>query len=216
MTMGIFSIIGIILFLYLVWRNLKEDYKSEYLISYTWLALLGFFVGGRLTFGLINWGVWNESIWNWFNFWQFKGLNLIGGYLFLVLTTFLVSKYRNWKMWSFAEDSVNFFIVFIFFLLTDELISSKFNFKNILFLVILLIGFVLALWLKGKYRSFVWYKSGKKGFVFFAVNFLVFLLLSFVSLLFREQLIFSYLYLGGSLLSLIGLFILGDIWIIKR
>lgn len=214
--MMIFSIIGTILFLYLVWRNLKDDYKSENLISYTWLALLGFFVGGRLIFGLLNWGVWNDSIWNWLNFLKYKGINLIGGYLFLLMITYFVTKFRNWKMWSFAEDNIKFFLVFGFFLLPDELINSKFDLKIILLLVVILIGFISTFWLKGKYRSFVWYKSGKKGFVFFTVNFLVLLLLSLVSVLFKERILFSYLYLGGSLLSLMGLFILGDIWMIKK
>lgn len=214
--MEIFSIIGTVLFLYLIWRNLKDDYKSEDLISYSWLALLGFFVGGRLIFGLLNWGIWNDSIWNWFSFLKYKGSNLMGGYLFLLITTFLVTKYRGWKMWSFAEDGIKIFLVFGFFLLIDELISSKFSLEIILTLVVLLLGFVLAIWLQGKYRSFVWYKSGKKGFNFFAINFLVLLLLSFISIFFKERTFFSYFYLNGSLLSLVGLFILGDIWMIKK
>lgn len=214
--MGILTAIGIILFLYLNWRNLRDNYKQEELVSYSWLALISFFLGGRLFYGLLNWGIWNSEISNWFTFWNNKGFDLIGGYIFLLLISYFVAGYRDWKVWSLGEDSISNFLILVFFILIDRGIGSKFDLRDLLNLAVTGLVFGVSLYLKRKYRSFFWYKSGKKGFAFLSANFLALLLLSFVSILFKDNQIYSYLFLGGSLLSLIGLFILGDVWTIKK
>jgi hypothetical protein len=214
--MEIISIVGIILFLYLMWRNLRDDYKAEELISFSWMSVFVFFAGGRLAYGLFNWGIWNNEALSWFTFWSNKGMDIVGGYIFLLIVMYFVAKFNDWKVWSLAEDGIGNFLILVFFLLTNELIFGKFSLRIALNLIILLIAFLLSSWLRKKYRSFVWYKSGKKGFIFCFVNFFVLLLLSLVSIWFKDRAIYSYLYLGGSLLSLVELFILGDIWIIKK
>ena len=60
-------VVGMILFLYLTWRNLREDYKEGVLVSFSWLALLAMVLGGRLLYGLLNWGVWNDNWMDWIN-----------------------------------------------------------------------------------------------------------------------------------------------------
>ena len=77
---------------------------------------------------------------------------------------------------------------------------------------VLIVGYVLALTIVKKYRSMVWYKSGKKGFVFFFVNGIVWLLISGVSYYFQEP--WWILAISGalSLISWCGLFILGEVF----
>jgi len=56
--------------------------------------------------------------------------------------------------------------------------------------------------LKKRYRSLTWYKSGKKGFLFFWFLFCFWLILAILSK--------TWWFLGLSLLFGLGLFILGD------
>jgi prolipoprotein diacylglyceryltransferase len=101
--LGIIRIIGVVLFVYLTWRNLRENYEEERVVTYSWLALLGFFIGGRITYGLVNFGVWNDSWLSWFSVWDKPGMNYIGGFLTLVLVGFIFAKVNNWKVIPFLE-----------------------------------------------------------------------------------------------------------------
>lgn len=201
MDFGILKIIGIIVFLYLTWRNLRDNYKEGELIVYGWLTILSFFVGGRLVYGLINWGIWNNSWTEWFSFINKPGISYGGGYLAAIISTYFLSKHYGWKLWSLVEDVVPGFIIFSLFLLVP----------NWLYFGILLISLIISLLLKKKYRSFVWYKSGKKGFVFFLANFVAWFLLGLLSIWFKDGWFHPISYLAISLIFLIGLGILGEV-----
>ena len=211
MSFGILSVVGMVLFLYLVWRNLKENYQEELLISYSWVALVFFWVGGRVWYGLENWGIWNESWMNWFNILGYPGLNFVGGYLGFLVVSYLVCKNNSWKFWPFLEDIGGNIGILVLFLMLNDLVSLKFNLSLVLEAAAIVVSLVLFEILKGKYRSFVWYRSGKKGFVFFAVNFIFWLLLGILSFVFKLGQVQAYLSLAVGLISLLGLFILGEV-----
>ncbi|MDD4027105.1 MAG: hypothetical protein PHO75_02840 [Candidatus Shapirobacteria bacterium] len=209
MNLGILRIIGILLFVYLTWRNLRDNYEEDKIVTYSWISLLGFFVGGRITYGLINFGIWNDSWLSWFSVWNKPGMDYVGGFLSLILVNFIFSKLNNWKFIPFCEDILINVLLLIVFLMGDEFLRTKFDLKvgGYLLLLILLMFFVnLA---KKKYRSLVWYKSGKKGFAFFATGFISFLILGILGIVFKVNLIYSILYWIISLISLVGLGILG-------
>ena len=63
----------------------------------------------------------------------------------------------------------------------------------------------------GKYRSFVWYKSGKKGFLFFWANGVFWLAYLLSIFLFNEGSSVWYFALILVLISVGGLFILGEV-----
>jgi hypothetical protein len=212
MSLGIIRSLGTILFVYLIWRNLRENYKENDLISYSWMALISFLLGGRLLFGLINWGVWNNSWIDWVSLWSKPGMSYLGAYLFVFGATWLIAKSRDWKIWSFMEDSLVIFLIFFEFLMLDEFVRSSFNLIPGIYSLIILITLIISIFIKNKYRSFVWYKSGKKGFTFFFSNFLLCLMLTIMSFWLKFNLIYSFLYLIGSLIYLVGLFILGEVF----
>jgi hypothetical protein len=211
MSLGILRVIGIIVFLYLVWRNLRDDYDNQKLISYSWMALLGFLVVGRLAFGLIHWGIWNNNFADWISVWSKPGMSYIGGYLGLVLMTWINCKRNQYKFFAFLEDVLKPTLVLSWFLLADEYWQSKFDIKVLIYMAMLVVIYFISGFLKKKYRSFVWYKSGKKGFVLLSVNFLFFLMLTVDLILFKENLVNVILASLISLISGIGLFILGDV-----
>jgi hypothetical protein len=212
MNLGILRILGIILFAYLTWRNLKDSYEEDKVVTYSWVALLGFFIGGRITYGLVNFGVWNDSWLSWFSVWNKPGMDYIGGFLSLMLVNFIFSKINSWKFISFCEDGLTSSLWLFLFLIGDEFVRTKFDLKIGIYLLFLVLMMFLVNLFKKKYRAIVWYKSGKKGFAFWATMFLSFLILGFLGVYFKVNLAYSILYWVISLISLVGLCILGEVF----
>ena len=155
----ILGIVGVIGYLYISWRTLRENYQEEDIIAFSWVSLLLFLIGGKISFGLFNWGVWGGEITPWLEFWKLSQINVAGAYFLLSLFTFLIAKDKNWKVWAFFEDS----LLSVVFLLVVLLVILK----SWMLLISLLGAVILTIPMKGKYRSLVWYKSGRKGFLFF-------------------------------------------------
>ncbi|MBU4209810.1 hypothetical protein KKC08_05695 [Patescibacteria group bacterium] len=204
------KIIIMFLFLYLVWRNLKDDYDEMKIVEFSWLCVLFFFFGGRMFYGFLNWGVWNESILDWFSFIKNPGFSYIGSYFFVLLGVFVFCWRVGWKVWNVLED-ITPTVIFCFFLFLLVNCIFGFNKEEFYYLLILLLTFMLTLFWGSKYRSFYWYKSGKKGFLFLFSNMLTSLLFLFLVILglFPSKLLI--LGLVFFLISLLGLFILGDV-----
>jgi len=211
MSLGIVRIIGIVIFLYLLWRNLRESYDDQKIIGYSWLALLGFLIFGRLGYGLINWGIWNNDLIDWISVWQKPGMSYMSGYIGLILITWLYAKQQQWKFLNFMEDLVKPFLALVGLMMIDEWTRSKFSWQILIYILMLILVYILVNCLDGRYRSFVWYKSGKKGFVLLSSNFLFFLVLVFVFGVFGDNLANLILASVISLISVVGLFILGGI-----
>ena len=170
----------------MTWRNLKEDYVDKKLIAYSWLAVLAFLVGGRISYGLINWGIWNDSFWSWWAFWQKGGFDYYGAMVSMGLTTWWYCMKNDWKVWTFFEDMALALYIFMAVLMLSDFIKSISEIKYLVYFAVAVIGVIIIKLVSKKYRSFVWYRSGKKGFVFLFVNIIVAILLLGVGLLFRN------------------------------
>ena len=212
MNLGILRIIGIILFAYLTWRNLRYSYEEDKVVTYSWVVLLTFFVGGRIAYGLVNFGIWNDSWLNWFSVWNKPGMDYVGGFLALILANFIFSRMNGWKFIPFCEDTLTNSLFLLVFLMGDEFLRTKFDLRVGFYLLFLVLMMFLMAFFKKKYRSWVWYKSGKKGFAFLATAFISFLILGFLGLYFKVALFYSILYWVISLISLVGLCILGEVF----
>ena len=212
MNLGIVRVLGIILFVYLTWRNLKDSYDEEKIVNYSWIALLVFFVIGRITYGLVNFGVWNDNWMSWFAVWDKPGMNYIGGFLALMLFNFIFSRINSWKFVPFCEDGLVNTLIFLTFLIADEFMRSSFDLKIGVYLLSSILMIFLAKLAKKKYRSLVWYKSGKKGFAFLVTYLSAFLMLGFLGIVFKANIIYSILYWTTSLIFLVGLCILGEVF----
>ncbi|HPT66278.1 MAG TPA: hypothetical protein PK257_03155 [Candidatus Woesebacteria bacterium] len=212
MNLGIFRIVGIILFAYLTWRNLRNSYEEDKIVTYSWVALLAFFIGGRITYGLVNFGVWNDSWLSWLSVWDKPGMDYVGGFLSLILVNFIFSKVNSWKFIPFCEDGLINSLFLFLFLLVDEFLRSRFDLKVGIYLLFIILMVFLVNLAKRKYRSLVWYKSGKKGFAFLATGFIGFLILGFLGLYLKVNLIYLILYWVISLISAVGLCILGEVF----
>lgn len=211
MMLAILRVVAVLVFVYLTWRNLRDNYQEDVLVSYSWLSLIIFLVVARIAFGLINFGVWNDSWTSWLAVWNKPGMDYISGFLGLTLFSLGFAKLNNLKVWPFAEDIIVNILIFLSILMLDEFFRNKFSLETGIFFIFLVLMTFFAKFIKDKYRSLVWYKSGKKGFGFFATGVLGFLLLSILGILFKFSLwviIFEFIL---SLVSFLGILILGDI-----
>ncbi|PIU73772.1 hypothetical protein COS78_00530 [Candidatus Shapirobacteria bacterium CG06_land_8_20_14_3_00_40_12] len=164
--------VGLLVYLYLTWRVLRNNYKEEDVAAFGWISLLTYLLGSRLAYGFVYWGVWAENPIKWLEFWKMGESNVIGGYLFWISMVWLVATDRGWKFFSLAEDNLWLLLWLngVYFTVSEKWLPVL-----LLFLVAL-----ISRWLKGRYRSFVWYKSGRKGFLYLTANIIIFLGMSLI------------------------------------
>jgi hypothetical protein len=186
--------LGLIGYLYLSWRTLRNNYQEEDIVAFSWVALLLFLVGGRISYGLINWGIWVDNPSAWLEFWKMDQISLIGASGLWMAFALLITKDKGWKIWPFFEDSL---VSVIFLLMISALILMNWSVVLALFW-----AGVLTVPMKKKYRSLQWYKSGRKGFLFFWFLICFWLIFALVS---RQWWMGSF-----SLLFIAGLFMLGN------
>lgn len=208
----ILKILGVVVFLYLTWRRLGEDYNEEKLTAFSWTGLLAFLLGSRLAYGLVNWGVWNDSWLDWLAFFNKAGMLYGGGYVGFLLMAWWVSWRNGWKYWALLEDNVVGFLILIIFLLLGQVLMSGVDGGMLRLAGVALAGLIFSLAVWGKYRSFVWYKSGRKGFVFFGANFVFWASRGLLSFLFDGEGKGLVLNMILALIFVVGLFILGEVW----
>lgn len=194
MLTTILGIVGIIGYLYLSWRTLRENYQEEDVVAFSWVAILLFLVGGRVSFGLIHWGIWGNNPGAWLEFWKMGEISLIGASILWVAFAILIIKDKEWKMWPFFEDSLT---SAIWLLLMTSLILENWS------IILSLLGAsLLTIPMRKKYRSLQWFKSGRKGFLFFWFSILFWLVFSVISKIWWLS--------SFSLLFIMGLFMLGN------
>ena len=170
-------------FLYLSWRRMGEGYDEARVVAFSWIALLSFFVGGRLAYGLINWGVWNDSWLSWGAILDKPGMAYSGAYVGFLVGTGIVCLRNEWKYWAFLEDNVFVFLSFLLVWWGSQTMGGRINNNLVMAIVGVGVAWLSSLLMGMKYRSLVWYKSGKKGLLFFwanAVFWLIYLLLMFL------------------------------------
>jgi len=190
----ILEIVGVIGYLYLSWRTLRENYQEEDVVAFSWVAILLFLIGGRVSFGLWHWGIWNNNPAAWLEFWKMGEINLLGASVVWMAFALLITKDKEWKLWSFLEDS----LISTFFLL----MVSGAMLKDWKIMISLAVAGILSLLVGKKYHSFTWYKSGKKGFLFFWFSIIFWLVLGPIYRIYWLS--------AFSLLFATGLFMLGN------
>ena len=157
------------------------------MIAFGWVSLIVFLIGSRIAY------VYNEPK-LWIEFWKMGQSLTIGGYVLWLLLAKLVTMDRGWKYFAFGEDSL---INLAWINLVFWSISGQWK------LIILLGITVLIGWFfRDRYRSLWWYKSGKKGFLFLLVNMVIFTGMAII--------LGNYYYLIMTLLSVVGLAMLGN------
>lgn len=199
-------LIAVVVFVYMAWKELHDDLGSQKVIGFVWLLVLVLILSGR-AFG----GGWSASSpWSILMIWKPMAMNYLVALIVGIIVCALVARKENWKLWSVLEDITTGFLVFQMILYIADILGG-FSYDLLIRTGIVLLAAIWSVKLKKKYRSIVWYKSGKKGFVFFAVSTIVLLLMAVSAFCLKNGTYMPYLYLGASLISGLGLYMLGKL-----
>lgn len=157
------GLLGTIVFLFIFWKRLKEDYSSEIVFKSSFNILLGILVGWGISFKFYPPG--------------FLWLSFLGGVLGLAVSVlrFRVRAYETLEAFVIGVLPWTSFV----FLADSVLNSSLISFIG--FLVTLLVVF-FSYYIDQHYKNFAWYKSGKIGFAGLATLALVFLIRSAIAI----------------------------------
>lgn len=176
------NILGFLVFLFLFWRRLKEDYPAEIVFSSGAIILVS---GAFLRFASV--AAFPQG-WFWgFVFGSFCGL--------------LIAKYKyNLRFYETLEVCIISFLPWLAFIfLADSVMIASWS--SFVGFVVVMCLVLLFLFLDSRYRQFSWYASGRLGFSGLSTLGIFFLLRAAVALAFPSVLSFlqkGEVYLSGS------------------
>ena len=174
------NLVGILLFLFLFWKRLKEDYSSNIVFSFSSFVLLGVLLGFMVSkYFFPHWFFWLEA------FGAFLGFTLG------------IIKYNTRFFETFEALFISFLPWLTLFYLAELIKKPSWAIVAVTLLnfgLILLFDFVSI-----RYKNFSWYKSGRIGLaglltsgVFFLTRAAIALIFpSMVSFLGRSEIILS-------------------------
>ena len=136
---------GVVVFLFVFWKRLKEDYSSNIIFTSGFAVLLGTALGFFLAKVIIP---------NWFFWTSFAG-GILG--MFLMILKFKLKFYEVLESLVLAQMPL---VSLMFF--KDSVEASSLN--SFLAFVASLVLIFFSYWLDLNYKNFPWYKSGRIGF----------------------------------------------------
>lgn len=159
----VFRLAVLFVFVYLAWRKLRVEHQVNDLLLYLWTSMLAFLIGGRLVFGVVNWGLW-ENWWQWIFFWRYPGMIYAGSLFFVAWWTVVFVENKKWKLWHIGEEMMSLMLFLVVGMMLGDYVwggrdPSLLIWSGLIVVAMILDGLVLA-----RYRSLWWYPSGKKGF----------------------------------------------------
>lgn len=173
LTAGL-TFLGVLFYLFFIWKRLKEDYLPSRIFSASFIILAGAAVGIILNYFLIAPLLRSTPIfspngtWFWFAF--------IGAALGLAGVVF---KYKM-RFFETMEAVALGFAFLVFFAFMPSIISL---------VLVVLLG--LFFFLDSRYKRFSWYKSGKVGFSGLALLALFFLIRAFIAMINPDMVSFT-------------------------
>ncbi len=141
----LFGIIGFILFQFIFWKRLKEDYSSELIFSVSFLSSIVWFSSKYLFTRLL------PNYWFWLSF-------TVALLVFVLVVQKLKMRFYE-TLEAFIISVLSYLIVFF---LHDAVVNeSIFSFAHSVFIFAICFLFIF---LDTRYKNFSWYKSGRVGF----------------------------------------------------
>jgi len=150
------AIIGILIFLFIFWKRLKEDYASEIIFQSAVFILVGIAVANLLTLRIST----NSFFWS----------SLVGALLGLSLS---ILRFRI-KFYESLEALIIAGLPWLGLVFLENSVTTQSLSSFLAFLAILIMVFV-SYWLDTHYKGFTWYKSGRIGFAGIATASIIFL-----------------------------------------
>lgn len=187
--MIITHILGILIFLFLLWKTLKDDYQYEKIFS------LGFVVLVSVAVSILVLNFTPHLYWFW-----------IMGTIMTISIALAIKKQRM-KFFEVIEGfAISILPWLSFYFLNDSIQKSSLS-SFLAFWLTLICIFIYFL-LKNYYRTFSWYKSGRVGFAGIS-TLLIFFIVRMISSIFFPYIISfsgkSEIFLSGSTALLLGI-----------
>lgn len=149
--------VGILLFLFIFWRRLKEDFASEIIFRIGFHILLGVGIAVLVSLNFFH------SFFLW--------MALFGGVVGLIFSIYRIKIKFYETFEAFIIASLPWLsVIFLQDSVIHSSLSSFLGFLGILFLLF------VSYYLDANYKNFSWYKSGKIGFSGLTVLCLIFLI----------------------------------------
>jgi hypothetical protein len=177
------NLFGGIIFLFIFWKKLRDDYSSQIIFSTGIYILLGILLGSALAARI-------------FPIWFFWG-GFFGACLGL---GFGILRFKV-KFYETLEASVVALLPAVSLIFIQDSVTNSSLVSFIAFVVCLFLIFIY-LFLEMRYRDFAWYGSGKIGFAGLSTLGLFFLTRSVVAIFFHDVLSFvgrSEIFVSGAL-----------------
>ncbi len=154
---------------FVIWRRIRDEYNDEDIVRLL-LILVFFGLLGAKIFGILGWiaqSGWQQEM----NWWMNSGLDIWGGVMVGMAGMWWYHLDRARGLTGDVEDAIaeGYWWVLVIFALKRGLIGllSR-DWISLVWMLIWIVGLVVFYWVRGKYRQFSWYPSGKVGFVFWS------------------------------------------------
>lgn len=165
-------IAGNLLFFFLFWKKLKEDYAADIIFT------TAFYIVAGLIFAYILSMKFFPEFWFWFSF-----AGLLLGFLFAL------NRHKLRFMETFEAVIVAIAPALALLFLSDWIVNQ--NFHSLFLAIKTFVIFILFFLLDKHYKRFAWYKSGRIGFSGLTVMGAFFLLRAVVAMVLPFMLSFS-------------------------
>jgi len=167
-----FNLVGVLVFLFIFWKRLKEDYIGNQIFGISVIMLISLVLSRMIA------NQFAPDFWFWFS--------LIGQIFAISLG---VLRYHTKLIETFEAGVVAYLPLFAFYFLSDAVKNS--NLSSLFGSVVAALLFVLFFVIDKRYKKFTWYKSGRVGFSGLFVVTLFFVIRSIVALIWDGVLSFS-------------------------
>lgn len=184
-TFGVFAALAFISASFLAWRKLREDYHEEEILSYAILATLFAILGGRISYLAGHFFDFGLNVEKWLLLFRFPGLSLPGAFLGAVIFSAYWIKRKNWDVWI-VGDGIVFAVLSALILGSIGAYLSDGSLSTLADLVLAVLTLGVAILLFPRYRKFIWYKTGRPGFVMCVTAMFYFLVFSGLDFYFRR------------------------------
>lgn len=166
------AVIGAFIYLFTIWRRLKDDYVVSHLFTTGFSSLFG------MSLGIIAAAYLRLNLWFWI------------GFFGLILGLIISSLRFHLRFYEVFETAVIGILPLYLIFMLKELI---FGFGVGKLMVVLVTGLIIVLFklLDTNYRSFSWYPSGKPGFAGLTILGLFAVVKSLVAIYFPDMVSFS-------------------------
>lgn len=162
-TFGVFAGASFVVFSFVLWQRLKEDFEEEAILTFTIFLALSFLLGARVFYILTHFSQFGFSFA--FLLWRvYPGFSLLGGVLSAIGFTYWWTKKKQWVFWEIG-DSILVSFSFSSFVIGLGLFASKLTKGSLYSFIFSFLFLAIVFFLYRNYRKFIWYESGKPGFV---------------------------------------------------